>query len=230
MVNLPEPEIYELEFKYMPWGILINQVITEIIRKAPMNGTLVDLMCGNGYLLNEVHKKRKDLNLEGIDINEEFIQYAKEKNSNIIFTLDDVLKLEKENEYDIVVSTGGLHHLHYYKQPLFIEKIYSMLKKQGFAILGDPYIDDYSNEKERQFGCTNLGIAYTQFSKEKNAPIEIMSANLEIINNDVNGLEFKTSIAKIKPILKKYFSKIEINKAWPDFKSQFGDYYILCRK
>ncbi|MFT4305024.1 MAG: hypothetical protein ACMXX8_02945, partial [Candidatus Woesearchaeota archaeon] len=75
-----------------------------------------------------------------------------------------------------------------------------------------------------------LGIAYTKFSKEKNAPIEIMSANLDIINNDVNGLEFKTSIAKIKPMLEQHFSKIEINKTWPDFKSQFGDYYFICWK
>ena len=116
MKNLPKSEIYEQEFEYMSWGIAVRKVLETIKHNAPKNGNLLDLMCGPGYLLGELSKKRNDLLLEGIDFSDEFIQHAQHKYPNISFHVADVVSWQTTKEYDVIVCTAGIHHLSYEKQ------------------------------------------------------------------------------------------------------------------
>lgn len=227
MKNLPKAEIYEQEFKYMPWGILIEKILAIIEKETPQNGSLLDLMCGPGYLLGEIAKLRNDLILEGTDINEEFITFAQNKYSAISFQVSDVLSWEPTKKYDVVLCTGGIHHLPYEKQALFLEKIPAILNPHGFAIFADPYIDDYSNELERKQAAAKLGYEYMIATIKNGASDDVIKATVDILYNDVMGFEYKTSLRKMEPIFKKLFSQLEIKKTWPESNSEFGDYYIV---
>lgn len=57
MRELPKSEVYEQEFEFMPWGTLIDKILTTVQNKAPKNGSVLDLMCGPGYLLGEIAKE-----------------------------------------------------------------------------------------------------------------------------------------------------------------------------
>ena len=81
--KLPEARIYEQEYGYMPWGKLINEVIDTVVYHTPDNGEVLDLMCGTGQVLRKIYERRFDLDLKGVDINADFIQYAKTKNPSI---------------------------------------------------------------------------------------------------------------------------------------------------
>ena len=116
-----------------------------------------------------------------------------------------------------------------YKQGIFLESIPELLKPDGFAIFADPYVDDYSNELERKQVAAKLGMNYIIATIQNGAPSEVIGATIDILYNDVMGFEYKTSIKKIESILRKLFSFVEITKIWPESKSEYGDYYIICK-
>src|SRR5882724_10331556 len=73
---MPSPEVYEAEYLYWPWGKLINWCAEWVVRSISDGGTVFDYMCGTGYLLALIQKKRPDLQLFGCDIEPPFVDYA----------------------------------------------------------------------------------------------------------------------------------------------------------
>ena len=141
MKVLPPSEVYERELLYMPWGTLIREVSDILERDVPKNGHLLDLMCGTGHLVGNVSTKRSDLVLEGVDINPEFIRYARGIYKKVSFEEADVLQWQPRQQYDAITCTAGIHHLSYGNQEHFIGRIADALKPSGFCILADPYIE-----------------------------------------------------------------------------------------
>jgi 2-polyprenyl-3-methyl-5-hydroxy-6-metoxy-1,4-benzoquinol methylase len=229
MRDFPKPDIYEQFFKLTPWGISINEVVSVIQKQADQYATVLDLMCGTGYLLNEIHKKRNDLLLEGIDLNEVFIKYAKENYSFPSFHVADATRWNSEKKYDIVLCTGGLHHLSIEEKNSFLKKISKLTHSKGMVIFADPYLDDYTTELERKQAAAKLGYEYLKSTIANYANNDLIKSTIDILYNDVLELEFKTSIKKIEPLLRKYFASIEVKKTWQNNESDFGDYYIICR-
>jgi 2-polyprenyl-3-methyl-5-hydroxy-6-metoxy-1,4-benzoquinol methylase len=224
---LPSSETYEKEYHHFPWKTIINKSIYFVVKNAPKNGKVLDLMCGTGYILNKIKQQRPDLELIGIDISSEFISFAKKNYAGIDFIEQNALDWNSNNEFDIIVCTGGIHHIKYNKQELITEKISKALKKNGKAIFADPFISDYSNEEERKLKAVELGSEYIKATLKTNPTQDVLNASIDIMRNDVLGLEYKTSLKKLKPVYKKYFSKIEIIKTWPEEETEYGDYLII---
>jgi 2-polyprenyl-3-methyl-5-hydroxy-6-metoxy-1,4-benzoquinol methylase len=229
MQNLPTAEIYEKEFKYMPWGILIKEVEGYISKNAPQNGTVLDMLCGPGYLLGKLQKLRSDLSYHGVDLESEFIDHAKKLYPEISFEIADAFKWNSDKQFDVVLCTAGLHHLPYDQQEPFVEKLSKLVKKDGFAIIGDPYIDDYSNEKERKVAGAKLGYEYLVTTIENGGTDDVIDAAIGVLVNDVTLVEWKSSIKKNKPVFEKYFTHVEMHKTWPKEESEYGDYYFILR-
>ncbi len=231
MKKLPYAEIYEKEFKYWPWGKLVREVCDTITEQAPKNAKVVDLLCGPGYLLNRIHQRRKDLELSGVDINDEFIKYARQHYPGINFTQMDILKWSFPQRYDVVVCTAGLHHLPFEEQGGLVKKAAQMLKPNGLCIFGDPMIRDYSNERERAIAAAELGYKSLVAVVENGGDRDMIQAALDVMHNDVlvDG-EFKTSPAKVKALYGEFFPHVEMHKTWPlDGKEGCGDYYFVLR-
>jgi len=229
MRELPPSEVYEQEFAFMPWGTLIGKILAIIQNEAPKEGRVLDLMCGPGYLLGELAKRRPDLILEGADISEEFIRHAQRKYPNISFHAANVLSWTPSKKYDVVLCTGGIHHLAYDKQAPFLETIPSLLNPNGFAVFADSYVSDFSNEPERKLSAAKLGYEYMVASMINGAPDEIVRATADILFNDVMGFEYKTSLKKLEPVFRRLFANVDIEKTWPGPKSEYGDYIIVCK-
>jgi len=116
------------------------------------------------------------------------------------------------------------------KQEPFLEMIPSLLKSNGFAIFADPYIDNYTNETERRLAGAKLGYEYLVATINNVAPDSVISAAVDVLYNDVMGFEYKTSVKKLESMLRKLFSELEVHKTRPEEKSEYGDYYIICKK
>ncbi|MFA5871263.1 MAG: class I SAM-dependent methyltransferase [Parcubacteria group bacterium] len=230
MKELPESKTYEGEMAYMPYKESLKKVLETITSQSPVNGSLLDLMCGTGYLLSLIAGQRKDLSLLGVDLNKKYIDYAKEKYPGINFEVGDVLFWEPKGLFDVVICTGSVHHIPYEKQEKAVERMASMVKADGFCIISDCYIDDYSSEKERKIAAAKLGYEYLRATISNGAPEDVVLATVDILHNDVMMNEFKTSFKKRLPIYEKYFSSVETLKTWPTFKSEYGDYISICRK
>lgn len=229
MVILSQPEIYEQEIKYMPWNELLKEVAQIIIEGSPQDGNGLDLMCGTGRLLGEIKEKREDIISIGIDINEQYITFAKRKYEGIEFIIGDILEWKPSTLYDFVTCDGGVHHLNREKQDHFIHTIPSMLKPGGMFIYGDSFIDDYCGERERKIAATVLGMAYFKETKKRGAPDVILDAPRNILCNDVNGLEFKTSLNRARKTMEGIFNEIRVLKVWPQENTPYGDYIIIAK-
>jgi len=229
MKELPPSDVYERELYYMPYKDSINAILNYIISNTPKNGSVLDLMCGPGYLLGEIRKKRPDLKLSGVDIDKRYITHAKKKYPNIHFEVGDVLIWTPEKKFDVVLCTGSIHHIEYKKQEDFVKRIPSMISLGGFSILSDCHINDYKNEIERKIAAAKLGYEYLIATIKNGADEEVIEATVDILNNDVLMNEYKTSIKKRLPIYKKYFPKVKVNKTWPKNKEEgYGDYWVIC--
>lgn len=230
MQNLPTADIYQKEVKYMPWGILILEIEEFIMKNVPKNGSVLDLLCGTGYLLGELQKKRPDIKFIGVDLEKEFIDYASKQYPEIEFQVGNVLTWKTNQKFDAVLCTGGLHHLPYEKQKDFIQKISSLATNDGFVVVADPYIDSYSTESGRKIAAAKLGYEYLVATIKNGAPDDVIKATASLIENDVFLIEFKDSIAKVEHYFKEYFSVVDKHKTWPEIQSEYGDYYFILRK
>ncbi len=230
MQNLPSAEVYEKEFKYFPWGILIREIQDFIVKSVPQNGRVLDLLCGTGYLLGELRKKRPDLNCVGVDMEPEFVEFGKRTYPEIEFVNADVRTWTSDESFDAVLCTAGLHHLPYSEHESFVAKIASLVSPTGFAMVADPYIDDYSNETERKVAAARLGYEYLADTVKSGASEDVVKAAVDILSNDVLGVEFKNSIKRTEPTFSKYFGYVEKHKTWPVHESEYGDYYFILKK
>lgn len=75
--------------------------------------SVLDIGCGNGRFYDFISKKIKSVNYTGIDINNDFINEAKQKYKEAKFIKQDIFKyLDKvEGKYDVVCAFGVTHHI-----------------------------------------------------------------------------------------------------------------------
>ncbi|MBD3314061.1 methyltransferase domain-containing protein [Candidatus Woesearchaeota archaeon] len=228
MKDLPSPEDYEKEMKYLPCGATIKHVIEVVCAEAHKCAQVADLMCGTGYLLGRIRSQRPDLKLHGIDIDNSMIEYASANHPEIEFTLADVLDWDPERKYDIITCTGALHHLAYADQGPLIERIPDMTKPEGIFILSDSYISDYYSERERRLNSLELGCEYIKEAINNEAPAEVIRACIDIMYNDIMRFEYKTSKNNTYKYLARIFGKIDLHEVWPEKNDGFGDAYFIC--
>ena len=227
MKKLPQSEVYERGLEYWPYKKSLDRVVDIICSQAPKEGSLVDLMCGPGYLLGNLAAQRKDLALLGVDIDQRFIDYSAEKYPEIRFQVGDVLEWNSKQLFDVVVCTGALHHLPYEKQAQAVARMASMVKPGGFCLISDAHIDDYSSERERKIAASKLGYEYLLETINNGASDDVVAWTVDILHNDVMMNEFKTSLKKRLPIYQEYFNEVELLKTWPQIDSQYGDYIMV---
>lgn len=226
----PNPATYEKGLQYWPYKDSLARVIDIITTDAPHGGSMLDMMCGHGYLAGQIAERRADLSLHGVDLDEANIAYAKGKYQTPEFEVGDILTWQADQQYDVVACTGALHHLPYERQKDGIQRIASMVKPGGFAIISDAHIDDYTTDEERIRAAGMLGTEYLLATIENGAPNYVITDTIGILVDDVLGNEFKTSLEKRLPVLQTYFGQVEVLKVWPDNKSGgFGDYIMVCK-
>jgi 2-polyprenyl-3-methyl-5-hydroxy-6-metoxy-1,4-benzoquinol methylase len=232
----PDSRVYEQELEFMPYRDSLKVVISRICNYAPRNATLVDLMCGPGYLLGQLSIQRPDLYLLGVDKSAEYVHHAEQRygrSPGLTFEVGDVLSWQPGSQFDIVSCTGALHHIPYSKQETVVKKMASLLSADGFGILSDCYIGDYKNERERRLAAAKLGYEYLAATIANGAPPEVIQATADILVNDVMRREFKTSLRRRLTILRRHFAcKASTKKIWPNNKWDFGygDYVTVLRK
>lgn len=139
------------------------------------NQKFLEVGCGNGIACKHIANKYK-LNVTGIDVDPEQIQNAKkdiDKIKNIQFFEGNSTNLKMDdNEYDIVYSSGVLHHIGNWKKVL--EEINRVLKPKGYYIFSDLTFSKFTKRIFKNI-AKNYGFYtiedITSFMKNKNFDI-----------------------------------------------------------
>jgi ubiquinone/menaquinone biosynthesis C-methylase UbiE len=123
-------------------------------------GSLLDIGTGPAWLLLKIHQQSPTMRLVGIDSSPSMV--AKARKNMAEAGLSDVIKITEGNasqipfadgSFDIVVSTGSIHH---WKHPVVaLNDVYRVLKPGGYALMYDLVTDTPAailKEMAHQFG------------------------------------------------------------------------------
>lgn len=121
----------------LSWGfeyLTYMEVIKEEIRSlAPNGGAILDVGCGDGYLLNSIGGK---LIKHGVDLSEKAISFAKAFSSDAKFYVCDIHDLN--DQYDIVTCIEVLEHIPDEVLNEFVSKMVQRIKPGGHLIISVP--------------------------------------------------------------------------------------------
>ena len=139
MAETKEKEYLDyLNNKYkFPRSLIHNSIkkqIDKCLKIVPRGGKFLDAGCGNG---SDVYRYASLFEIFGIDYQEEYINYCKNKYSKGNFSVQNIYKLDFEDEFfDGIVMNQVIEHLAYPQR--VIEELYRVLKKNGVLIIGTP--------------------------------------------------------------------------------------------
>lgn len=121
-----------------------RDVALDVVREVG-RGRILDVGTGPGYLPLQISRMIPKSEVIGVDISRDMIKIARRNAEragigNVRFLLEDANRMSFENEtFDLVVSTGSLHH---WKNPVrVINEIYRVLKSGKKALIYDLWRD-----------------------------------------------------------------------------------------
>lgn len=128
-----------LEYDEKPEGFYTKAHKEELLRKVVLSDgdTILDVACGNGYLLSELSKKAK-VKAFGVDIAKAMIAVAKKRYPECDFQAQPCFPLEFENNtVDVITVSCAFHH---FEDPQgFADECKRVLKDGGEIYLAEPY-------------------------------------------------------------------------------------------
>lgn len=228
-MEMPSASIYDSEMEYFPWGRLLDRTIEIMADMLPIGGKVLDLMCGPGYLLRKLKAIRPDLELQGIDNNLGYVNYAYGLEPNVTWSLASVTDDLTLGWYDAVVCTGSLHHLVSEEQEKLIKRMAVWLKSEGVCLMADTCTAPYRTELERKYAVLDLNRAYLEEVIIAAAPNHIIEAMVDVLRHDLLKEEYKFSKADFQAMALTAFEEVEIERFWPKEKTNYGDYLIMAR-
>lgn len=127
------------EYDSAPEGNYTRPHKEELIRRIVLRDgdNILDVACGNGYLLRELSKKAR-VNAFGVDISENMIAAAREGTPACTFAVGPCTPLGFENEsMDVITVSCAFHH---FEAPLdFANECMRVLKKNGQVFMAEPF-------------------------------------------------------------------------------------------
>lgn len=117
------------------------KIVTSIRQKLNRQTKLLDIGCGDGRFLNEI-RNETDCQVYGVDISETAAKTAKESYAINIFNGPITKAPFLSKSFDIITAWWYLEHVTNPSEVL--RKMYSLLKYDGYCIIGVPNIDSFN--------------------------------------------------------------------------------------
>lgn len=226
-------KIYE-EYGWDYFSITMGEAILNYFKNNNVKiNTNLDLCCGTGTLCNFFYKQ--NIQTKGVDISNDMINIAKEKNQNIEFVCENVLYYHDFNTYDLITLTCDAinHFIGEDELNILFKNINVLTKENGYLIF-----DIYDNEKiefnKEIISNRDNGIKVHYFITQKD---NLINTNVKVKQNDeliyeTNIIEKMYSLEYIRKLLENHgFKIIKAENTILNEVQRFNDkIYIICKK
>lgn len=130
------------------------QYCTDKYFRASKGLKLLELGCGNGR--DSIYFAKKGLNILGLDIVKEEINYLNRKYSNkkLVFKCYDFTTFKKKNYYDYIYSRFTIHTISEEQELLTLKNSYENLKENGILLIEARSIKDEMFKKSKKISET----------------------------------------------------------------------------
>ena len=186
---------------------------TKKYEKNKKNFKILDIGCGWGYDLTGLWEISKNIELYGIEIDDEKIAACQQKNIMIFKINCETDRIPvNDNFFDIIIINQVLEHT---KEIFFIcSEISRVLKKQGILIIGVPNLASFHNRILLFFGYQPTCIeligphvrGFTVPSLEK-----FISRENYFFVKEIKGANFYPAPPQISKILSKFFPQLSVS-------------------
>lgn len=244
MLNLYEmdPKIYE---DYISTKIEKRNFdsVFEIIKKIYKNKEhfeILDLCCGTGIFPRIWLSKLKKIKYLGVDINKDFIEFAKEKlkDNRFDFLVGNAVSFNAHKKFDIIVATSSYHHIMDKQKRKYLRNISNHLKKGGFLLVYEKMVAPFSNKIEEVDSGTKFYLERIKYmlKKEKLSEPQLFALFNEQYLTSIRKDEYKVDLEFFKSDINHCGLKInKIIKLWPKENlfndNKVGDFvFLISRK
>lgn len=131
-------DLYDLLYSSKNYQNESNVLIDQIKIRKPDAKTILDICCGTA----EHHKYLKsEFQIEGIDINTEFIDLAKKKNPNCNYHIADMVDFELDKQYDVLICLfSSIGYVKSFERLTSALKCFQKHLKKGGLVIVEPWL------------------------------------------------------------------------------------------
>lgn len=155
-----------------------------LIEKYIAQGKLLDIGCGNGHLLRAAIKR--GWSGQGYDVDKESTQITSDRLGVKVYS-GDFFSNQYNNNYDLITLHQVLEHL---KNPNeYLEKIYSLIKNNGYIFIAVPNISSLSSKIK--FSFEKLGLRRKNIGKYYDTNHHVLYFEPKTLNKLLENHGFK---------------------------------------
>jgi len=126
-------------------SITLKQKVS-LVQKRTAGLSLLDIGAGTGHFLN--HSKKAGFNVQGLEPDDDAVQFAKENFHLDLDPLDMLYKIES-NSKDVITMWHVLEHVYQLNEDL--SEMNRVLNKSGLLIIAVPNMDSYDAKKYGEY-------------------------------------------------------------------------------
>lgn len=152
-------------------------------------GRLLEIGCGNGYLLSLIRDRYPALDLSGIDLSPEMIGLANDRRlDRCALGVGDVRSIGFPDEhFDVLVSERCvINVLDAEEQEAAVREAWRVLRPQGHLILIEAFTDaaDTLNRTREEIGLPTIPMTHHNLWLDKSRFLRSIESSFEIVNPD----------------------------------------------
>lgn len=206
------------------------------IRRTLEPVSVLDVCCGPGNFANYVGLFYPEVDLTGIDINDEFLRSARERFGEYGWTFlrTDAVNFNLGRTFDFILASSAYHHIEDREKIKFLQSIRNHLSEDGKVIVCDNFLPYHEDDDSRREAIHQYYNALIRYYSDGNATLEAIEIIKEVYQLELEGEEeHKVHFQRFKEDIEKSGLEIEVDRViWQpeQFRADNAGSHVLILK